>query len=111
GQLQAGKVRLLATLSDRRLALLPDVPTVKEQGVDLVVRKFRGLAGPKGIPPEVTQALDAGLAKALEDPAYKASYTKNDLLPAFMARPEATAFTKEFAGELTQSLQQLGVIK
>jgi putative tricarboxylic transport membrane protein len=111
GQLQAGKVRLLATLSERRLALLPDVPTVKEQGVDLVVRKFRGLAGPKGIPPEVTQALEAGLAKALEDPAYKASYTKNDLLPAFMGRQEATAFTKEFAGELMQSLQQLGVIK
>ncbi len=68
--------------------------------MDLVVRKFRGLAGPKGIPPDVTQRLDAGLAKALEDPAYKASYTKNDLLPAFMGRQEATTFTKEFAGEL-----------
>ena len=111
GQLQAGKIRILATLSERRLALLPDVPTVKEQGVDLVVRKFRGLAGPKGIPPEVTKALETGLAKALADPAYKASYTKNDLLPAFMNRQDATAFTKDFAGELTQSMQELGVIK
>ena len=111
GQLQAGKIRLLATLSEQRLSLLPDVPTVKEQGVDLVVRKFRGLAGPKGIPPEVTQALEAGLRKALDDPAYKASYTKNDLLPAFMNRQQATAFTTEFAGELTQSMQELGVIK
>jgi tripartite-type tricarboxylate transporter receptor subunit TctC len=65
GQLQAGKIRILATLSEQRLALLPDVPTVKEQGVDLVVRKFRGLAGPKGIPPDVTKALEAGIAKAL----------------------------------------------
>jgi len=111
GQLQAGKIRILATLSDQRLALYPDVPTVKEQGVDLVVRKFRGLAGPKGIPPEVTKALEAGIAKALADPAYKASYTKNDLLPAFMSRQEANAFTKEFANELTQSLQELGVVK
>jgi tripartite-type tricarboxylate transporter receptor subunit TctC len=111
GQLQAGKIRILATLSDQRLALYPDVPTVKEQGVDLVVRKFRGLAGPKGIPPEVTKALEAGIAKALADPAYKASYTKNDLLPAFMNRQEANAFTKEFANELTQSLQELGVVK
>ena len=111
GQLQAGKIRLLATLSDKRLSLLPDVPTVKEQGVDLVVRKFRGLAGPKGIPQEVTQALEAGLAKALESPAYKASYTKNDLLPAFMGRQDAATFTREFAGELTQSMQELGVIK
>jgi len=87
------------------------VPTVKEQGVDLVVRKFRGLAGPKGIPQEVTQALETGLVKALESPAYKASYTRNDLLPAFMGRQDATAFTREFAGELTQSMQELGVIK
>jgi len=111
GQLQAGKIRILATLSEQRVALLPDVPTVKEQGVDLVVRKFRGLAGPKGMPPDVTKALEAGIAKALADPAYKASYTKNDLLPAFMNRQEANAFTKEFANELTQSLQELGVVK
>jgi tripartite-type tricarboxylate transporter receptor subunit TctC len=111
GQLQAGKVRILATLSEQRLSLLPDVPTVKEQGVDLVVRKFRGLAGPKGIPPDVTNMLEAALAKALEDPAYKASYTKNDLLPALMGRQAANAFTKDFASELTQSMQELGVIK
>jgi len=111
GQLQANKIRLLATLSEQRLSLLPDVPTVKEQGVDLVVRKFRGLAGPKGIPPDVSRALEAGLVKALEDPAYKASYTKNDLLPAFMGRQEATAFTKDFVNELTQSMQELGVVK
>jgi putative tricarboxylic transport membrane protein len=111
GQLQAGKIRILATLSDSRLALLPDVPTVKEQGVDLVVRKFRGLAGPKGIPPAVTAALEAGIQKALESPAYKASYTKNDLLPAFMGRQESAKFTNEFVGELTQSMKDLGVIK
>jgi tripartite-type tricarboxylate transporter receptor subunit TctC len=111
GQLQAGKIRILATLSEQRLGLLPNVPTVKEQGVDLVVRKFRGLAGPKGIPPEVTKALEAGLAKALEDPAYKASYTKNDLLPAFMGRQEATPLQRTSRTELTHSMQELGVIK
>ena len=111
GQLQAGKIRILAVLSETRLTLLPAVPTVKEQGVDLVVRKFRGLAGPKGIPLDVTKALEAGLAKVLEAPAYKASYTKNDLLPALMGREEAGKFTVEFVGELTQSMKELGVIK
>ncbi|MDB5745509.1 MAG: Tripartite tricarboxylate transporter family receptor [Massilia sp.] len=111
GQLQAGKIRLLATFSDTRLALLPQVPTVKEQGVDLTVRKFRGLAGPKGIPPSVTAALEAGIKKALENPAYKASYTKNDLVASFMGREQSGKFTTEFVGELTQSMQELGVIK
>ena len=111
GQLQAGKIRILATLSETRLTLLPNVPTVKEQGIDLVVRKFRGLAGPKGIPQETTKALEAGLAKALESASYKASYTKNDLLPALMGRQDAAKFTAEFVGELTQSMRELGVIK
>lgn len=110
-QLQAGKIRVLATLTEARLSFSPNVPTVKEQGVDLVVRKFRGLAGPKGIPADVTNALEAGLIKALDSPAYKASYTKNDLLPAFMGRQDANKFTKEFVIELTGSLKELGVIK
>ena len=86
GQLQAGKVRLLATLSERRLALL--ARRADRQGTGRGSRRAQvpRPGGPKGIPPEVTQALEAGLAKALEDPAYKASYTKNDLLPAFMGR-------------------------
>ena len=42
---------MLAIVGDERLPQLPDAPTVKEQGYDVVVRKFRGLAGPKGRPP------------------------------------------------------------
>ncbi len=52
-QIDARKVRLLAVVGDARLPQLPDVPTAKEQGVDVSVRKFRGLAGPKGTPREV----------------------------------------------------------
>jgi tripartite-type tricarboxylate transporter receptor subunit TctC len=47
GQLQAARSGFSRRCPDQRLSLLPDVPTVKEQGVDLVVRKFRGLAGPE----------------------------------------------------------------
>ena len=52
-QLEAGKLRLLATFSEERLANYPDLPTVIESGYDVVVRKFRGLAGPKGLPEDV----------------------------------------------------------
>ena len=45
-QLDAGTIRLLAVVGDDRLPLFPDLETVKEQGIDLSVRKFRGLAGP-----------------------------------------------------------------
>ena len=55
-QLEAKKVRLLAVLTDKRLPEFPDLPTAQEQGVDLVVTKFRGLAGPKNLPPAVLKA-------------------------------------------------------
>ena len=46
-QMRAGKVRALGITTDKRISDLPDVPTLKEQGVDYVVAQFRGVAGPK----------------------------------------------------------------
>jgi putative tricarboxylic transport membrane protein len=111
GQLEAGKIRILAALSDKRLDMLPNVPTAKEQGVDIVVHKFRGLAGPKGVSPEAAAALDAGLQKVMADPAFKKSYTQSNLIPHFLAQKEAAAFTTQFATEVTQTLRELGVVK
>lgn len=111
GQLQGGKVRILAVLSDKRLELLPNVPTAREQGVDIVVRKFRGLAAPKGVSAEASSALEAGLRKVLADPGFKKSYTQNNLIPVMMGHQEAVAFTNQFATEVTQTLKELGVVK
>ena len=111
GQLAAGKLRLLAVLSEKRLAQLPNLPTAKEQGVDLAVRKFRGLAGPKGMPDDIARHWDEAIRRVMEVPAYKESYTKNDLVPAVMPRREAITFTQEFVGEITQSMREFGLVK
>lgn len=110
-QLEAKKVRLLAVLTDKRLAELPDLPTAKEQGVDLVVTKFRGLAGPKGLPPAVLGAWAEGIKAVLADPVYRKEYARESLVPAFMAADEAGTFTTKFAGELGTSLRELGLVK
>ena len=111
GQLEAGKIRLLAVLNEKRLDGLPNLPTAKEQGFNVVVTKFRGIAGPKGVSDEVAKAWEDGLRKALEVPAYKASYTKENLIPIVMGRVEARKFTTQFAKDITESLKELGVIK
>jgi putative tricarboxylic transport membrane protein len=111
GQLQAGKVRILAVLSDKRIDMLPSVPTAKEQGADIVVRKFRGLAAPRGISAEATQALEAGLKKVLADPGFHKSYTQNNLIPNLLGHQDAIAFTNQFAVEITQTMRELGVVK
>ena len=110
-QLDAGKIRLLATLSDKRLDGLPNLPTAKEQGFNVVVTKFRGIAGPKGLSDEVAKAWEDGLRKALATPEYKAQYAKENLIPMVLGRADARKFTTEFAKEVTDSLKELGIVK
>ena len=110
-QLDAGKVRLLATLSDKRLDGLDNLPTAKEQGFNVVVTKFRGLAGPKGLSDDIAKAWEDALRKAVASPEYKAQYTKEHLIPMVMGRAEARRFTAEFAKDVTESLKELGIIK
>lgn len=110
-QLDSNQVRLLAVLTEQRLADLPDVPTAKEQGFDLVVTKFRGLAGPKNIPATTLKALEDGIAAVLADPEYQKEYARENLIPAFMRHEEADRFTAKFAEDVASSLRELGVIK
>lgn len=111
GQLDAGKIRLLAVLTDKRLDGLPALATAKEQGFNVVVTKFRGIAGPKGISDELAKTWEDALRKAVDTPAYKAAWTRENLIPLVMGRAEARAFTAQFAKDVTESLKELGVIK
>jgi tripartite-type tricarboxylate transporter receptor subunit TctC len=70
-QYEAHKVRILATFNPTRMPALPDVPTVKESGYNVALEKFRGLAGPKGLPPSITKIWDEAAQKILADPDYK----------------------------------------
>ncbi|MEO6408925.1 MAG: tripartite tricarboxylate transporter substrate binding protein [Burkholderiaceae bacterium] len=110
-QLEAGKIRLLATLSEKRLDGLANLPTAKEQGYNVVVTKFRGIAGPKGLSDDIAKAWEDGLRRALATPEYKALYTREHLIPMMLGRAEARRFTTEFAKDVTDSLKELGIVK
>jgi tripartite-type tricarboxylate transporter receptor subunit TctC len=110
-QLEAGRVRLLAVVGDERLTQFPDLRTVKEQGIDLSVRKFRGLAGPKGTPKAVIAAWEAAIPKLLEDPQYKKLYIDNNLQAGFIPHAEYVKFIDQFGKETESFLRQSGVIK
>lgn len=72
-QVQAGKLKILALFAEKRLEFLPDVPTAKEQGVDFVMGMWRGLAAPKGTPPEVIKKLHDAFRQAMDDPTFRKS--------------------------------------
>ena len=92
GQIDAGEVRIIGVFTEKRLTDFPDVKTAKEEGVDMVVKKFRGIVGPKGLPPEVIQAWEAGVTKVLLDPEFQKWYKNASLIPAFMTHDEFTTF-------------------
>jgi putative tricarboxylic transport membrane protein len=110
-QLDARKIRLLAVVGDDRLSRFPEVRTAKEQGIDLSVRKFRGLAGPRGTPPAIIAAWEAAIRKLLDDPAYKKVYTDNGLQPGFIPHVEYVRFMDEFGRETAAFLKASGVIR
>jgi putative tricarboxylic transport membrane protein len=111
GQLDARKLRVLAIAGDDRLKHLPGVPTLKEQNIDLSVRKFRGLAGPKGTPAPVIAALESAVPKLLSDPAFVRIYTANGLQPGFMPHAQYIAFISEFGRQTEAFLKETRVIK
>ncbi len=110
-QLDAGKVRLLGVLTEKRLPDFANLATVKEQGFDVVVTKFRGLAGPKGIPDDIAAQWERAIRQVVASDAYKAEYAKESLVPTVLGRAEARVFTQKFAEEITATLRELGVIK
>jgi len=70
--IQAGKLVPIVVAAPRRLEQLPNVPTFKEVGLESVNRMaFFGIIGPKGLPKEVVEKVNAGVRKALEDPAVR----------------------------------------
>lgn len=71
GFIKDGRLRALAVGSDKRFAVLPDVPTMKEAGVDgdILVPTFFALLAPAGTPPAIVARLNAEMKKALADPA------------------------------------------
>jgi tripartite-type tricarboxylate transporter receptor subunit TctC len=70
--IQAGKLVPIVVAAPQRLKELPNVPTFKEVGLEPVNRMaYYGILGPKGLPKEVVDKINAGTRKALEDPAVR----------------------------------------
>jgi tripartite-type tricarboxylate transporter receptor subunit TctC len=109
GQIEAGEVRLIATYTEERLDTFPDVQTAREQGIDLVIEKFRGIAGPKGLPDEVIAAWEKAIPEVLEVEAFKKWYSAASLVPAFMPHAEYGPFMEEFAKEQEAFFTEYGI--
>ncbi|MFZ5633542.1 MAG: tripartite tricarboxylate transporter substrate binding protein [Bacillota bacterium] len=92
GQVEAKKMRLVAVASDKRLEAYPDVPTLKEQGIDVVFQSFRGVAAPKDISKEALASLEQYMKKAMESETWKKYIKDNSLTPNFKNSADFAAY-------------------
>jgi tripartite-type tricarboxylate transporter receptor subunit TctC len=89
---KAGTVRVLLTLNDKRLPVLPDVPTPKEIGLDYsIVPQLYGLMAPKGVPEDRVKIIEDAFRKVMDSPEYK-EYLKQEphVVPQYIGREELT---------------------
>ncbi len=77
---KAGTVNVLGVASEERHPQLPDVPTFKEQGYDVVVNDFVMLVSPVGIPDDIRATLEKGLLAAIDSADFKAVATNNGMV-------------------------------
>ena len=104
----AGKVRLLATMTEQRLQRWPQVPTLKELGHDLVVQSNVGLVAPRNLPPAITERLHAAFRKATEDADYKRLSSEFDMAPALLDPAAYKAYAQAQSVREKTMLDEIG---
>src|SRR5258708_32002283 len=80
-QAQAGAVKMLAVTTPRRSVLLPDVPTLKEAGIDVEADAWNGLIAPAGTPQPILKTIQREVAKAINTPELKAKFATQIMEP------------------------------
>lgn len=71
-QIGAGKVRALGVTDTKRIPQLPSVPTLHEEGVDVVFTQWRGVAAPRGTPAAIVEKLEAAFRQMTQDKSFQA---------------------------------------
>ncbi|MEO8410171.1 MAG: tripartite tricarboxylate transporter substrate binding protein [Propionivibrio sp.] len=108
----AGKVKILAVMSDARMQAFPEVPTLEEAlGIDWVIGAWRGLAAPKGLPQEVTDVLVPAFEKLTQDPDFVDFMNKRGFPITYKAPADFTKWMESSDANLGSIMKAVGIAK
>ena len=111
-QIMLGKqVRCLAVAMEKRHPKLPDCPTFKESGFDLVGGAYRGVAVPKSTPPEIKKRLADILSQINHDPAFIQKMEDNGFAMLDVGPKEMPAFMSKVKARYQKLAKQMGIKK
>jgi len=107
--IESGKMRAIAVTSATRLKGL-NIPTLKEQGINVEIGNWRGVYGANGITPEQRKALTEMVVKATKSKAWAESIEKNNWTPALMVGAEFEDFVDREFASLRATMVKAGMI-
>lgn len=107
--IQSGKMRAIGVTSDERLKGI-NVPTLKEQGINVVIGNWRGVYAAPGITPEQRKAITEMVVKATKSKAWAEALEKNGWTPALMAGAEFEKFVDDEFASLRAVMVKAGMI-
>ena len=111
-QIQSGRLRVLAVAANERLGgPLAQVPTWREQGVDVVFSSWRALIGPRGMSAEQIAYWDGVVAKVSAQDEWVQELNNNSLVPAYKGSEDTRKFLQAQSEQLRAILQDLGMAK
>ena len=106
-QIKGGRMRALATTGAERID--PNIPTLKESGVDVVLTNWRGVFGPPGLRPEAREALVRLMTEVHALPAWKETLSTRGWTDAFLTGPELDAFLERDRAQTEAVLKEIGL--
>jgi tripartite-type tricarboxylate transporter receptor subunit TctC len=110
GMIKGGKVRALAVTSQKRLSILPDVPTVAESGYkDFVAMDWKAVVAPAGTPADIVTRLNAEIVKALAQPALMATLDAEGSMPMNGTPDQAASFIKSEQAKWESLIREAGI--
>ena len=108
---KAGKVRVLASWGDHRLASLPDVRTLSESGYDAVFFQWSGLFAPAGTPAPIIARLREAARIAAADSRFASTLATVETPVAYLDAPELRRFWDADAKKLADAVQRVGKVE
>ena len=111
GKVEAGQLKFLAIATEKRNPELPNLPTLKELGINVVYDVNRGVVAPKGTPADVLAKLESSCAAAAKEPAYADAMKKQATDVRYMGRKQYADWLKG-NDDLNKTLaKDLGLLK
>lgn len=104
-----GELRLLVTWGVGRTKNWPDVPTLKETGIDIISNSPFGIAGPAGMDPAVVKVLHDAFRRGMEEPSYRDAMAKFDQEPFYLGSADYHAYALRTIAEEKRLVQELGL--